>query len=42
MKKLLGELTFKLSGWTYEVDSSVLEKQQVIIGFEHTSMMDEK
>ena len=40
MKKLLGELTFKLSGWTYEVDSSVLEKKQVIIGFEHTSMMD--
>ncbi|MFW1736506.1 1-acyl-sn-glycerol-3-phosphate acyltransferase [Acinetobacter sp. ULE_I001] len=40
MKKLLGELTFKLSGWSYEVNQSVLEKKQVIIGFEHTSMMD--
>ena len=40
MKKLLGELTFKLSGWSYEVDPSLLEKKQVIIGFEHTSMMD--
>ncbi|WP_010111418.1 1-acyl-sn-glycerol-3-phosphate acyltransferase [Acinetobacter sp. P8-3-8] len=40
MKKLLGELAFKLSGWTYEVKPDVLEKKQVIIGFEHTSMMD--
>ncbi|MEG0481471.1 MAG: 1-acyl-sn-glycerol-3-phosphate acyltransferase [Acinetobacter sp.] len=40
MKKLLGELAFKLSGWTYEVKPNVLEKKQVIIGFEHTSMMD--
>ena len=40
MKKLLGELTFKLSGWTYDVKPNVLEKKQVIIGFEHTSMMD--
>jgi 1-acyl-sn-glycerol-3-phosphate acyltransferase len=40
MKKFLGELTFKLSGWSYDVDQSVLEKKQVIIGFEHTSMMD--
>lgn len=40
MKKFLGELTFKLSGWSYDVDQNVLEKKQVIIGFEHTSMMD--
>jgi len=40
MKKLLGELTFKLSGWTYDVQPNVLEKKQVIIGFEHTSMLD--
>ena len=40
MKKMLGELTFKLAGWTYRVEPNVLEKKQVIIGFEHTSMMD--
>ena len=40
MKKMFGELTFKLAGWTYRVEPNVLEKKQVIIGFEHTSMMD--
>ena len=40
MKKLLGKLTFKLAGWQYRVESNVLEQKQVIIGFEHTSMMD--
>lgn len=40
MKKQLGKLTFKLSGWKYHVEPNVLEDKQVIIGFEHTSMMD--
>ena len=40
MKKLLGKLTFKLAGWQYQVEPNVLEQKQVIIGFEHTSMMD--
>lgn len=40
MKKQLGELTFKLAGWKYHVEPNVLENKQVIIGFEHTSMMD--
>lgn len=40
MKKLIGELTFKLAGWKYKVEPEVLENKQVIIGFEHTSMMD--
>ncbi len=38
--KILGELTFKLAGWKYHVEPDVLENKQVIIGFEHTSMMD--
>ena len=37
---MLGELTFKLAGWKYHVEPNILEKKQVIIGFEHTSMMD--
>lgn len=40
MKKLLGESIFKLAGWTYSIDSSILEEKQIIIGFEHTSNMD--
>lgn len=40
LKKFIGESAFKLSGWTYEVQQDVLEKKQVIVGFEHTSMMD--
>ena len=40
MKKQLGKLTFKLSGWKYHVEPNVLEDKQVIVGFEHTSMMD--
>ncbi|EPF73563.1 1-acyl-sn-glycerol-3-phosphate acyltransferase [Acinetobacter rudis] len=40
MKKQLGKLTFKLSGWNYHIEDNILEKKQVLIGFEHTSMMD--
>ncbi|MGS0707818.1 1-acyl-sn-glycerol-3-phosphate acyltransferase [Acinetobacter sp. ANC 3781] len=40
LKKLLGESAFKLAGWTYHVEPDVLENKQVIVGFEHTSMMD--
>ena len=40
MSKLLGQLTFKLAGWQYHVEPNILEKKQVIVGFEHTSMMD--
>lgn len=40
MKKQLGQLTFKLAGWKYQGDKNILEKKQVLIGFEHTSMMD--
>lgn len=40
MKKQLGKLTFKLSGWNYHIKDDLLEKKQVLIGFEHTSMMD--
>lgn len=40
MKKQLGKLTFKLAGWKYHVEPNVLENKQVIVGFEHTSMMD--
>ncbi|TCM67061.1 hypothetical protein EC844_110102 [Acinetobacter calcoaceticus] len=40
MLKQLGKLTFKLSGWKYQVDESALGDKQVLIGFEHTTMMD--
>ena len=40
LKKFLGESAFKLAGWQYQVDPNVLENKQVIVGFEHTSMMD--
>lgn len=40
LKKFIGETSFKLAGWTYEVKPDVLEDKQVIVGFEHTSMMD--
>lgn len=40
MLKKIGELTFKLSGWQYHVEPDLLEDKQVLIGFEHTSMMD--
>jgi 1-acyl-sn-glycerol-3-phosphate acyltransferase len=40
LKKLIGESAFKLSGWQYEVQPDVLEDKQVIVGFEHTSIMD--
>lgn len=39
-KKFIGETAFKVSGWTYSVEPNTLENKQVIIGFEHTSMMD--
>ncbi|MDU6287093.1 MAG: acyltransferase, partial [Acinetobacter sp.] len=40
MKKFLGNSIFKAVGWTYNVDPQILEKKQVIIGFEHTSNLD--
>ncbi|WP_216938449.1 MULTISPECIES: 1-acyl-sn-glycerol-3-phosphate acyltransferase [unclassified Acinetobacter] len=40
LNKFLGESAFKLAGWQYHVEPDVLENKQVIIGFEHTSMMD--
>lgn len=40
LNKFLGESAFKLAGWQYHVEPDVLEDKQVIIGFEHTSMMD--
>src|SRR5690606_14138798 len=40
LNKFLGESAFKLAGWQYHVEPVVLEDKQVIIGFEHTSMMD--
>lgn len=40
MKKFLGNSIFKAAGWTYNVDPEILEKKQVIIGFEHTSNLD--
>lgn len=40
IKQLLGKVTFKLLGWTYQADPNLLEKKQVLIGFEHTSNWD--
>lgn len=40
LKKFIGESAFKLAGWQYHVEPDVLENKQVIVGFEHTSMMD--
>lgn len=40
IKKWFGESIFKLSGWQYHADASLLEDKQVMIGFEHTSNMD--
>lgn len=40
LKKFIGESAFKLEGWQYQVDTKIFENKQVIIGFEHTSMMD--
>ncbi len=39
LKKFIGDAAFKVSGWTYKVEENVLEDKQVIVGFEHTSMM---
>lgn len=40
LKKLIGEAAFKVAGWSYNVEPDILEDKQVIIGFEHTSMLD--
>ena len=40
LKKFIGDAAFKVSGWTYKVEENILEDKQVIVGFEHTSMMD--
>ena len=40
LKKFIGESAFKLAGWQYQVEPNILENKQVIVGFEHTSMMD--
>ena len=40
LKKFIGESAFKLAEWKYHVEPDVLEDKQVIVGFEHTSMMD--
>ena len=40
LKKMIGESAFKLAGWNYHVEPNLLEDKQVIVGFEHTSMMD--
>ena len=40
MKKQMGKLAFKLAGVSYSVTPDLLEDKQVIIGFEHTTMMD--
>ena len=40
LKKFIGESAFKLANWKYHVEPEVLEAKQVIVGFEHTSMMD--
>ena len=40
MKKQIAELAFKLAGVKYHVEPGLLEDKQVIIGFEHTTMMD--
>ena len=40
LNKFIGESAFKLAGWQYHVEPDVLEDKQVIVGFEHTSMMD--
>ncbi|MGH1401253.1 MAG: 1-acyl-sn-glycerol-3-phosphate acyltransferase [Acinetobacter tandoii] len=40
LKKMIGESAFKLAGWQYHVEPNTLENKQVIVGFEHTSMMD--
>ncbi len=40
LKKFIGEAAFKVAGWSYNVEPDILEYKQVIIGFEHTSMLD--
>jgi hypothetical protein len=40
LNKFIGKSAFKLAGWQYHVEPNVLEDKQVIVGFEHTSMMD--
>lgn len=38
--KNLGKTVFKLYGWSYENDPSLVSDKQVVIGFEHTSHRD--
>ena len=40
MRKFLGDAVFKLYGWTYQNDASLLSDKQVVIGFVHTSNRD--
>ena len=40
MKKQIAKMAFKLAGVEYHVEPNILEDKQVIIGFEHTTMMD--
>lgn len=40
LKKFIGEAAFKVAGWSYNVEPDILDDKQVIIGFEHTSMLD--
>lgn len=40
LKKFIGQSAFKCVGWSYRVEPNILEDKQVIIGFEHTSMLD--
>lgn len=40
MKKQIAKMAFKLAGVEYHVEPNILENKQVIIGFEHTTMMD--
>lgn len=40
MNKFIGKSIFKSVGWTYQLDESVFEDKQVVIGFEHTSNLD--
>ena len=40
LKKMMGKSAFKLAGWNYHVEPNLLEDKQVVVGFEHTSMLD--
>lgn len=40
MSKVIGKAIFKSVGWSYQVDETLFEDKQVVIGFEHTSNLD--